>query len=511
MVEQSTLVFNADVHTMGPTADRAHWFYVENGHIRDMGMFRGYTKYMDIAETVVDAKGRTVLPGFIDSHVFLLQTGINAQGINLADATTLEEVYDLISDRARRLPPGQFIRASNFDEFKLRERCFPTRNNLDRVCPRHPVWINRKDMHTSILNTSALGRMNIPFNLPGYGMEGGVPTGVIKDHANAAVRKHIYNTLSVEEKEAALRIGAEMALEKGITTLVAVDGGFLFGDTDYQFINDRVDGLPIDVVQFANTTNVREPYKDRVKHCGSYFLDGTFTSRTAALFEHYRDDPDNYGSLYFSEESLYSLFENTHLLDMQIAVHSIGDRAIDMALRAFGHVLAKYPKKDHRHRIEYFALADESMIRRVRDLGLYVMMIPSFMNYWCHGGSMYEEHIGKERMDRCYPLRLIQEAGIPILGGSDSDVTEMNPILGLAAAVNTPNPNSKLSLRQALKMFTINGAKGVFQENIKGSLEKHKQADFIILDCEIDTVGPEQLSRIGIEKTFRKGVLVYES
>ena len=509
MPKNTLLIFNADVLTMNRHMPKAHWLYVTNGYIRDMGLYDGHKKYRNSVETVIDAEHKTVLPGFIDSHVFLLQTGINAQGINLSHVKHLEEVFDLLSDQTKNRPSGQFIRATQFDEFQLDHQRFPTRSELDRVTPNHPVWINRKDMHTSILNTSALSRINVPFNLSGNIIENGVPTGIIKDRANAAVRKFIYNNLTDKEKDSALYLASSMALKKGITTVVAIDGGFLFGDLDHRYVLSKIDKLPIDIVQFSNTTAIDEQGNQPIKHCGSYFLDGTFTSKTAALFKPYCNDPENTGSLYFSEEALLDLFEKTHLLDMQIAVHTLGDRAIDLALRTFEKILAKYPKTDHRHRIEYFSLADVSMIQRARELQLYVTVIPSFISHWCHQNSMYETHIGAQRMDQCYWLRDLQNSGITLLGGSDSDVTDMNPFFGIDATVNAVSPRRQLSLSEALKMFTINGAKGIFQENIKGSLEKNKQADFIVLKENIEKRSLAQIRDLSVQKTFRKGALVY--
>lgn len=503
---KKTVLYNGNILPLTHEEATAHWMLIVDGIIKDIGSYQGYKKYIDSSDNCVNLEGKTVLPGFIDSHVFLMQTGINSANVDLSQAESLDDVYNLISERARITPRGDFIRAIKFDELKLKGKRLPTRYELDRISDVHPIWVNRSDMHTSVINSYALNKIRIPHNLSGLSRD----TGVVRASANAQVRKYVYNNITDLERQKALVVAANKALENGITTLIAVDGAYNFGNLEYTFLNEYRKFLPLDVVQFFNGTNVTESDYKHLTRTGSFFLDGTFGSRTAALYQPYQDDQSNYGALNFTEKNLARLIKQMHLQDLQVAIQAIGDRAIDVALDIYEQLLKDHPKYDHRHRIEYFEQPSPRAIKRAADMGLVAMMVPAAIDYWSQEDGMYHLRIGRERTLTNNSLRTITDSGIVIASGSGSDVTEMNPFIGIHATVNAKDENKRLSLYEAMRLTTYNGAHGIFEDHAKGSLEIGKDADLIVINQDIKTLNPQELSHTKVLLTMKKGDIVYE-
>ena len=200
------------------------------------------------------------------------------------------------------------------------------------------------------------------------------------------------------------------------------------------------------------------------------------------MFDSYKDAPDNLGNLFFTEGELKEFIKQAHSMNLQVSVHAVGPRAIDLLVNTYEKVLRGNPKKDHRHRIEHFELPDPSQIPKAKSLGLVLAMHPAYEFFFREEDNMYDTRLGKNRALLTNPFRSILDEGIIVAGCSDSDVLPLDPLLGIHAAVNHPNPQSRVSAYEALEMFTINGAYSIFQENEKGSLKPGKKTDFIVLD-----------------------------
>ncbi len=197
-------------------------------------------------------------------------------------------------------------------------------------------------------------------------------------------------------------------------------------------------------------------------------------------------------------------------MDFQISVHAVGDKAIDISLDAFEEALRVYPKEDHRHRIEHFELPSARAIRRMSDMNMIASMVPNAAEKWSAPGAAYDVRLGKDRVKKNNPFAKIMQAGVKIAAGSDSDITDMSPFVGIHALVNSSEALRKTSLLEALRLYTINGAYAVFEDHIKGSLEKGKNADFLVIDKNPFEIEGSEICSIGVLLTVKMGMPVYQ-
>ncbi|WP_129597884.1 amidohydrolase [Anaerophilus nitritogenes] len=507
------LVYNGNIITLDPQSPIARWLAIQDGKIVDIGYENEYKKYFPICIDTIDLKGRTMVPGFYDSHVHLVQTGLNILSLDLSHVKSIEEILKKIEEESKITPEGKFIRAIGLDELKIKEKRLPNRYELDQCAPNHPVWINRVEYHTSIVNSMALHMLKIPYNTDGIiRNENGTPSGVLTGRASAIVRKQILNKFSNRMRLKGVNKVLEIAIEKGITSLNAMEGGFTFHDKDAEFVYENMDNFPIDISLFYQTVNVNKVIEKKLSRIGGgIFIDGSFGSRTAALKEPYIDDSTTNGKLYFTQEDLNSFILKTYEKKLQISVHAIGERAIEQILTAHEYAQKIYPRKNHRNRIEHFELPTKEHINRAKNLGLIVSMQPSYEYFWGHKGQMYEKRLGEERRVKANPFKEILKQGLMIAAGSESDVTPLDPILGIYAAVNHPVKEHRIRPLDALKMFTIHGAYAVFEEDIKGSIEKGKYADLVILNEDPLKIDSTQIKNIKVLVTIKEGNILYET
>jgi predicted amidohydrolase YtcJ len=241
---------------------------------------------------------------------------------------------------------------------------------------------------------------------------------------------------------------------------------------------------------------------------GCILLDGDFGPHTAALLEPYADQPDNCGTLYYTQQEVDAFVEAAHRAGLQIAMHAVGDRAAEQALNAYERALERWPRPDHRHRIEHFEVYDEELVARTRRLGVHLAIQPPF-NVYFGGHARLNPILGEERALRSDPVRSLVEAGIPVGGGSDSAVTPMQPLYGIYSAVNHSNPAERLSVERALRLYTLDNAALAFEEEGKGSIEIGKLGDLVVLSDDPMSVAPETIADIAVEMTVVGGEIVY--
>jgi predicted amidohydrolase YtcJ len=242
---------------------------------------------------------------------------------------------------------------------------------------------------------------------------------------------------------------------------------------------------------------------------GCILLDGDVGPRTAALSEPYADDPACYGTLYYTQEEVNAFVLKAHKAGLQVAMHAVGDGAVEQALDAYGAALAAHPRDDHRHRIEHCEIIRDEQIERARRLGVALGIQPPFNHYWPH--TTYYSSLGEERAWKADPVRSLVRPGLLIAGGSDSTVTPLGPLIGVHAAVNHSNPAERVGVREALALYTINAARIGFEEQDKGSLEVGKLGDIVVLSEDPSEVEPGKIKDIPIEMTIVGGQVAFES
>jgi len=476
------VLFNGEVISVDENFTIYSAVAVKDDTIVKLGEDEEIKKMITDSTIAIDLKGMALLPGFIDSHVHFTQTGLDEMNMNASDFSTMDEFFKGLEQFAKDMEIDRWVIAVGFDEGKISDGRLPTRKDLDRLSISNPVFISRVDAHSCAVNSKALELLSIDERSEGYDKdENGEAQGTFRAKANGLARVKLADFITDDERRTALHLAAKQALNRGVTTIHALEGGSLFSDKDIAVIKEEKDKLPVNIEIFHQTMDVDKVKEEGFNRIGGcVIIDGSIGSFTAAFEEPYVDPPDSRGCLYYTDEQVDMFVARAHGEGMQISTHCIGDRAIEQMLKAYEKCISGKERRDHRHRIEHFSIPTDGQINRAAQLGLVISTQPVFNLY--DKDSMYEKRLGKERASRALPLNTMIEKGILVAGGSDSPVTPINPLLGMHAAVNHSNKRERISIKEAIKLFTINGAKAVFQEDKRGSLEAGKKADIVMLN-----------------------------
>jgi predicted amidohydrolase YtcJ len=515
----SLIIKDAHVVTMERPGARAQSLAVEAGRIVAVGTNAEIEPLIGPETLVLSLPGRTVLPGFIDCHVHLTQTGLGALGPSVYDVTDADRVLEVVSDAAARaatdeplLVHGCWINGLSWPVY---------RPDLDRMAPRNPVMLVDVGGHACLVNSAAWDRLQLPPETNGVGWsQPGESNGRLAAQANTLARYSYYQFIDDSSRAAALHRAAEMALRVGITTVHTLDGGgpdghSWFPERDAQVLLQVRDRLPVRTVVYLQSTCVDKAVEWHLPRIGGcVWVDGSYGEHTTALREPYADRPDTRGILYFSDQELNRFVEQAHTAGLQISMHAIGDAAIEQLLDAYEGTLRRHPLTDHRHRIEHFSLPIAGQIERAARLGIALSMQPNLaaMPTGTHRHQVAAmRYLGPERYQWRHPYRKILDAGCLVGGGSDSDPRPMGPLIGVQAVASHPDDDRRLTAYEALTLYTINAARLAFEENQKGTLEPGKLADLVVLGQDPLAADPEAISRIPVEMTLVAGQIVYES
>lgn len=507
-VDTTFVIINTEVITMRTAKARAQALAVEKGRIIRVGSNADVQNFIDQGWPVRDLTGKMILPGFIDTHEHMMLTGLMLAAVHLDDIQNLAQLADRVAAAAEGVEKGAWVLGSYLNEQNLTEKRMPTRSELDRVCPDHPVFLLHATCHMCSFNSKGLQIVNPPPDLAGVDRQSGKPTGVIRD---PGILTHVHPAMSrliaEADKVGFLKDAARMALAKGITTLHALDGGDL-GPGDTKIIWSNRDQLPIRVVCYNQSMDLGEVRELGLAQVGGCICaDGAFEAHTAALFEPYADQPGNYGDLTYSQETIDAFIMGANRAGLQIAVHCESERSIEQVLSALEKALLDFPRTDHRHRIEHLELPTFNQIDRMASAGIMASMQPAFFPAFIGQEAMenYELLLGKTRLARVHPYRTILEHGIPISGGSDSPVTPYDPLAGVQAAIRHPNAGQRVTRYEALEMFTKTAAWSAFEEADKGSIEPGKLADLVVLSADPLAVDRRKIADIKVEQVFVGG------
>ncbi len=487
------------IYTFDPHKAIYDTVLIENNKISDLGN-NLISKGTDIP--TIDLSSYTILPGFIDSHVHLTSTAINEILIDLSNFTSIREIIKALEALRDSLPEGEWIVAKEFDPVSLEEKRNITQEELDKNFPKHPVLIIRKDSHSSIINSLGMKLLDVEI-FP--------ENGLIKERDHQIAIGKVYQNIDPSLLVKGLIKILKKAAEKGITTIHALEGGYTSPPNSPQLLLGLSQYFPIDVIIYYQTTSIKKVKELGLRRIGGCLLvDGSISTLTAAVSEPYLTNQDH-GVLFWDMESLFNFIRTAHKEDLQIAFHAVGDRGINLLIKAYQKVLKEIPKEDHRHRIEHFELPNKEHIKLSSQLNLMLSLQPSFLYFWGGEGKLYEQLLGKERAKRIIPLRSILNEEIIAGGGSDSSVTPMDPFLGIYSAINHPNEEERITLEEAIKMFTYNSAYIGFIEKEKGSIEKGKDADLVILEKDpFEIQEKEEILNIKVVATISRGRFVYK-
>ncbi len=494
------------------------------------GNEKGLSDYIGAETEVIDLAGKSLLPGFIDAHAHLGSVAINLQWISCSPKAvkSIEEIKAKVREYAEKLPKGSIIRGYNYDQEYLAEGRHPNRWDLDEVAPDHFVILAHTSYHFSVCNSKVLEAMGITGDTPNppggeFVREDGIPTGLSLENAHWEV----FNTfpVSAEEMKEGLLMAQDYMFKRGITSLHDAGDGETMIRCMIDLNNQKKLKLRTYAMMFSiygNDKFIRK-YVDIGYHTGlgddrykvgpyKLMLDGSSMGGTCALRAPYSHDPEWKGILTMDQDTLNEMVLKGHRDNYQITCHCIGDLAVEMILNAYENALTILPKEDHRFRIEHCAITDQELIGRIKALGVIPIPQPEFMY---SSGDTYYKLYG-DRVHMMFPLKSFLDAGIPCAFSTDCPVVEEDAMLVLRSAVKRESSTGRdvgkeqeISIMDAIRMYTMNGAYAAFEENQKGSLEKGKLADMIILSKPILDTAVDNLCSIEVEKTFIGGKVVY--
>ncbi len=457
---------------------------------------------------MIDLGGAAVVPALHDAHVHLLETGLMDLDVDASPATSFDELMEILLSASRTFD-GRLLRAHSFDPDLMEDGRYPTAAELDAISTEIPIYVKRRDGHSASANTSALSYLRLTDGTPGLELdEGGRPTGVIRGKAYEQSSRAAKHALSPADRIECFRRASARAAGRGIGVVHALAGSTEPGNRDVELLLEIQDSLPIDTViypQLLDIDHVVALGLPRVGGC--ILLDGSFSSGTAALTEPYADGGGR-GDLYYTDDFLTGFYRDAASRGLQIAVHALGGRAISQALSAVDAACGE-GARDLRPRIEHCELPTPAHIAAMVRLGVAACVQPTFEYLWGGPDAMYERRLGPVRAARSNPFRTLLDAGVRLGGGSDSYVTPMDSLLGIHSAVNRPNEAERLSVFQAVSLFTSGAAWLSFDDARRGTLEAGKEASFTVLADDPFTADPASIKGIAVEGLFLRGEKVH--
>jgi len=529
MMFADKVLYNGRIHTMEPFSPRAQAIALNGSHITALGSNEAIRPLLDPSGSAIDLKGRTVVPGFIDSHVHFVLFSLNLQRVDLSGDRTKAEALERVKARAQIATPGEWILGGGWDRNVWEDSAFPTRQDLDAVAPRHPVVLDSKDVHTMWLNSLALQQACITAETPDpSGGEivrdaTGCPTGILRERAQQLVNE-MKTRPSASAYRAAVREGIRRAHRAGVTGVHDCEDEQAFitfqelaeaGELDCRVLMH----LAVGNLEAAVRVGLRSGFGgDRLRIGGlKVFVDGALGSRSAYMLEPFTGEPDNRGMVVTDRAMLERLVRRASAAGISSAIHAIGDAANRQALDVLAVARSQECDRRLRHRIEHAQLLSLTDIPRFAELDVIASMQPQ------HATSdidLVERHWTGERIAGAYAWRKLLNTGARLTFGSDAPVEAMNPLLGIHAAVTRrradgyPGPEGwraeeRLTVEEAVRGFTIDAAYASGEENLKGSLAPGKLADLVILSQDIFTIPPMEIAGTQVEATLFDGRFAY--
>lgn len=520
------VVTNANIWTGNPNQTTAQAMAIGDDTIMAVGSDREIESYIGDSTRVIDLHQQFVTPGFIDSHVHFIIGGFRLSSVQLRDATTPEEFISRIREFAETVEPGTWITGGDWDHENWGGE-LPHRNWIDSITREHPVWINRLDGHMALANTAALefaGVTNDVAEVEGGEIirdEAGILTGVLKDNAMALVDQKMPEPTE-QLTERALEAAMRYVAEQGVTSVHHM--------SDYMDVLERFHeqgrlktrvyaGMPISQWETLAAKVQEQGMGDKWLRIGVLkgFMDGSLGSHTAAFLQPYSDTPDESGLLVTEPKQMYEWAKKADSAGLNLMIHAIGDRAIRLLLDTYQQVIRENPERERRFRVEHVQHIAPEDIPRFAEMNIIASMQPY---HAIDDGRWAEKVIGAERAKTTYAFRSLLDAGTRIAFGSDWFVAPPTPLEGIYAAVTRRTldgqhpegwiPEQKISVEEALRAYTINAAYTSFEENLKGTLEPGKLADFTVINQDLFNIAPEDIREAQIMMTVVGGETVYQ-
>lgn len=520
------VVINAKVFTIDEDQPQAEAFAVKGDRFTAVGSSSDMRNLASSGTEIIDAEGMTVVPGFIDAHSHPSSAGVNELVQVNADLRSITEIKEVLRQRAAITQEGQWVRAFKYDDTKLAEGRPINRFDIDEVVPNHPVVVGHRGGHTGVYNSMALALAGVTSETPDppggrfYRDSNGVLTGLAAERARYVFNSLIPSDSTREQRRDGVKLITELMTKAGLTS-VHQTGASRNDMIAYQ--DARADGgmrfrmyLFPRVQLFEDLVNagIRTGFGDEVLRIGAvkFSADGSASERTMRMSTPFEGRPDDYGILTMSQEEIHEAVENAHRNDFQIGIHANGDVTIELVLNAYERVQRLWPRNDPRHRIEHCSLVNPALLQRIKDLGVIPAPFYTYVHY--HGNKWVE--YGEEKMRWMFAHKSFLDYNIPVAPASDYTPGPFEPMMALQSMVTRKDfdgrvwgPNQRITIDQAMRICTLNGAYASFEENIKGSITAGKLADFVILADDPHDVDPDNIKNIEIVRTVVGGTTMY--
>lgn len=501
--------------TMNPKLQCAEAVAVRDGRILKVGTNHAVKAFVGKQTKVIRLNGKTVLPGFIDTHIHVVDFGRLLMWLDLAGVGSIVKMQSLLRERLQKTGVGKWIVGRGWDDSCFAEKRLPNRFDLDAAAPENPVVFYYQCGPVCVVNSKALELACITKTTPNpaggtivKAPKTGEPTGILRDTATDLVWSKIPEPTEQELVEA-----AGLALEKIATAGITSIHWLATSQVDIEILRDlcKAKKLPIRVFMIIpsnllGSPSVLDGFSDCAARVGGVevLADGFLSSGTAALFEPYVNDPSVNGKLLCLPAEMGASADKIAKAGLQLVIHAMGDKAIDAALTTI-----EACKISGRHRVDQAALFNKDLIERVqkKDVVLSVQPIVGESEFSVYSAMA---HLGKERARWLYPLKSLFKKGICVCGGSDCPMEPLNPLLAIQSAVARPFfPEEQLNVDEALRMYTVNAAYASSEESVKGSIDEGKLADFTVLSSDPHQVAPTEIQEITVELTVVGGKIVY--
>ena len=525
-LEPELILYNGNIWTVNDKMPRAQALALNGDRILAVGSNDEILRLAAGISKKIDLGGKAVFPGFIDAHAHPCESGVNHLRMVACDMDSIADIQAALRKRAAETPAGQWVLGFLYDDGKTPRPL--SLQDLDAAVPDHPVQVRHRGGHTIFVNSLAMKLAGIDEHTPdppGGRFEhdaAGHLTGHVGDKATASFERLIAFTPTRDDYREGAKLISTIFSSKGVTSA----GDALTMPANLQGYQDARDAgelrmrvcchMVVDSIDRMMAAGIHTGFGDEWVRIGAVkqFADGSISERTAWLSEPYIGIPNYHGLQVTSRDQLYENARKAHAAGWQLATHANGDLAIDMVLGVYEQVQREMPKPDARYRLEHCTLLNDSLLQRMKVL--QVIPVPFSGYVYFHGDVMH--FYGEQRTEHMFPMRDFLNHGLQPPDSSDYTASPSDPMMWLRSQVtrtdikgNLWGANQKLSVEEAIRCATINGAHATFEEKMKGSLEPGKLADLVVLADDPFKVDPMNLQKIGVERTMVGGKWVFES
>ena len=535
------LFINGEIYSMKKEGEKFQSLGVKDGKITFLGTDEEAKNVT--SKELIDLKGKMMIPGMADAHLHLYAYCQNLTFVDLSKVHNINEMINLMKEKIKNVKKGDWVKGVNFDQSKWKENRFPTLEEMDSISKDNPVIIKRCCLHAVVANSKALEMASIGKNYQaGSGGiveldKDGMPNGILREQSTKVFDDILPDPLKdIEVQKKIMQDVLNDMSSKGITTIHTYAAKIWQYNEDINiYKNFEKEGkLPLRVTvcidelfepEILTKEKLNNPY--RKVQLGAYkiFSDGSMGSRSAALKKPYSDDPQNSGFMLFTQEELNNKILTGYEHGLQPAIHAIGDRALDMTLAAIEYTLKTTKEKgmtdeEQKNRLPFriihVQMIDDDLLERMKKLPLVLDIQPIFL---CTDLHWIEDRIGKERLKGSFALKTMEKAGLIQTGGSDCPVETYEPLKGIYAAVTRQDmegypiegflPEERLSVYEALCMYTKNVPYATGQESVLGTLEIGKFADLTVLEKNLFKIDKKEIKDVKVEQTYVAGNCVF--